>query len=47
MIFRPSESSKNIEDFYRRYLLTTFSTNNEIYNEQLKEALNNNENSDK
>lgn len=39
MIFRPSESSKNIEDFYRRYLLTTFSTNNEIYNEQLKEAL--------
>lgn len=40
MLFRPSESSKNIVDFYRRYLLTTFSTNNSIYNEQLKEALN-------
>ena len=39
MIFRPSESSKNIVDFYRRYLLTTFSTNNQLYNEQLKEAL--------
>ena len=40
MLFRPSESSKNIADFYRRYLLTTFSTNNEKYNSQLKEALN-------
>lgn len=40
MLFRPSESSKNIADFYRRYLLTTFSTNNEQYNLQLKEALN-------
>lgn len=39
MLFRPSESSKNIADFYRRYLLTTFSTNNELYNAQLKEAL--------
>lgn len=39
MLFRPSESSKNIADFYRRYLLTTFSTNNDGYNEQLKEAL--------
>lgn len=39
MLFRPSESSKNIADFYRRYLLTTFSTNNEQYNKQLKEAL--------
>ena len=39
MIFRPSESSKNIVDFYRRYLLTTFSTNNEKYNKQLKELL--------
>ena len=39
MIFRPSESSKKITDFYRRYLLTTFSTNNEKYNEQLKREL--------
>lgn len=39
MLFRPSESSKRIVDFYRRYLLTTFSTNNEKYNKQLKEAL--------
>lgn len=39
MLFRPSESSKRIEEFYRRYLLTTFSTNNEVYNAQLKEAL--------
>jgi len=29
MSFRPYESSKNIVDFYRRYLLTTFKTNNE------------------
>ncbi len=39
MLFRPSESSKRIADFYRRYLLTTFGTNNEKYNEQLKKAL--------
>ena len=39
MLFRPSESSKKIVDFYRRYMLTTFSTNNEKYNAQLKEAL--------
>ena len=39
MLFRPSESSKRIVDFYRRYLLTTFSTNKEIYNKQLKELL--------
>ena len=39
MIFRPSESSKKITEFYRRYLLTTFSTNNEKYNEQLKKEL--------
>ncbi len=39
MLFRPSESSKRITDFYRRYLLTTFGTNNEKYNEQLKQAL--------
>lgn len=39
MLFRPSESSKNIVDFYRRYLLTTFSTNNQLYNAQLKDLL--------
>ena len=39
MLFRPSESSKRITDFYRRYLLTTFSTNKEEYNKQLREAL--------
>ena len=39
MLFRPTESSKRITDFYRRYLLTTFGTNNEKYNEQLKKAL--------
>lgn len=39
MLFRPSESSKNIVDFYRRYLLTTFRTNDESYNEQLEAEL--------
>lgn len=39
MIFRPSESSKEITNFYKRYLLTTFSTNNDKYNEQLKKEL--------
>ena len=39
MLFRPSESSKRITEFYRRYLLTTFSTNKEEYNKQLREAL--------
>ena len=39
MIFRPAESSKNIVDFYRNYLLTTFQTNNENYNRQLQEQL--------
>lgn len=39
MIFRPTESSSRIVDFYRRYLLTTFSTNKDYYNEQLKQQL--------
>lgn len=39
MLFRPAESSKRITDFYRRYLLTTFSTNNPEYNMQLRAAL--------
>lgn len=39
MLFRPSESSKKIVDFYRRYLLTTFRTNDESYNEQLEAEL--------
>ncbi len=39
MLFRPSESSKRIVDFYRKYLLTTFATNKEVYNKQLKALL--------
>jgi len=39
MLFRPSESSKRITEFYRKYLLTTFATNNPVYNAQLKEHL--------
>ena len=39
MIFRPTESSEKIVDFYRGYLTTTFSTNNEKYNRQLQDAL--------
>ena len=39
MLFRPAESSKRIVEFYRKYLLTTFRTNEDIYNEQLKEQL--------
>lgn len=39
MIFRPSESSKKITDFYKRYLLTSFNTNNAKYNEQLEREL--------
>lgn len=39
MIFRPTESSENIVDFYRKYLLTTFSTNRDYYNDQLREQL--------
>ena len=40
MLFRPAESSNNIVEFYKRYLLTTFQTNNEKYNEQLEHELN-------
>lgn len=39
MLFRPSESSKRIVDFYRRYLLTTFSTGTPVYDEQFWKAL--------
>ena len=39
MLFRPAESSKNIVDFYRNYLLTTFRTNKDYYNSQLAELL--------
>lgn len=39
MLFRPAESSKEIVDFYRNYLLTTFRTNKDYYNQQLAEAL--------
>ena len=39
MLFRPAESSKQIVDFYRNYLLTTFQTTNEKYNRQLEDEL--------
>jgi ATP-dependent helicase YprA (DUF1998 family) len=39
MLFRPAESSKRIVEFFRKYLLTTFKTNKDIYNRQLKEQL--------
>ena len=39
MLFRPAESSKEIVDFYRRYLLSTFKTNKEYYNKQMEEQL--------
>lgn len=40
MLFKPAESSNNIKEFYKRYLLTTFKTNNETYNKQLEQELN-------
>lgn len=39
MLFRPAESSEQIVDFYRNYLLTTFKTSNDVYNEQLEAQL--------
>lgn len=39
MLFRPAESSKQIADFYRNYLLTTFQTTDETYNRQLETEL--------
>lgn len=39
MSFQPAESSKEILNFYRRYLLTTFQTNDDVYNQQLKDLL--------
>ena len=39
MLFRPSESSKRIVDYYQRYLLTTFTTGISTYDEQFKKAL--------
>lgn len=39
MLFRPAESSREITDFYRRYLISTFRTNREYYNKQLAEQL--------
>lgn len=39
MLFRPSESSAKIVEFYRRYLLTTFSTDKQVYNAQLAQQL--------
>lgn len=40
MLFRPAESSQKIVNFYRNYLVTTFQTNKELYNKQLKAQLN-------
>ncbi len=39
MLFRPAESSKQILDFYRNYLLTTFQTTDDKYNSQLEAEL--------
>ena len=39
MPFNPLVASKNICDTFRRYILSTFETNCDIYNEQLKEIL--------
>ncbi len=39
MLFRPAESSQEIVNFYRRYLISTFRTNREYYNKQLAEQL--------
>ena len=39
MLFRPAESSKQIVDFYRNYLLTTFQTTDDRYNSQLEAEL--------
>ncbi len=39
MLFRPADSSKDIVDFYRRYLLSTFRTNRDYYNKQMAEQL--------
>lgn len=40
MLFRPAESSKEIVDFYKRYLVSTFKTDNSSLNEQLEKAIN-------
>ena len=37
MLFNPLITSKNICDTFRRYILSTFETDSETYNEQLKE----------
>ena len=39
MLFRPAESSKEIVEAYRRYLLSTFKTNREYYNRQIADQL--------
>lgn len=43
MTFRPIEDSKRIVDYYRDYILTTYRTNNDLYNQQLESALENDE----
>lgn len=39
MLFRPSESSKKIADYYKRYLMTTFGTGIEEYDKQLRKEI--------
>ena len=39
MVFSPLITSENIRDSFRRYILSTFKTNSESYNQQLKEIL--------
>ena len=39
MTFNPCKSSKNIVEFYKRYILTTFKMKDNDYNQQLQEIL--------
>lgn len=43
MSFNPINTSENIRDSFRRYILSTFKTNNEAYNRQLADILSKNE----
>lgn len=40
MTFNPCKSSRNIVEFYKRYILTTFRMKDEDYNKQLEDVLN-------
>ena len=39
MTFNPLIASKNITETFRKYILATFSTNNQSYNKHLEEAI--------